>query len=73
LLSLLEDLATTVLIVRRGRVVLHSALADLRVQLMSGERHETLEELFFRLTEAPDAAPATAAEVAPSDTEGGPL
>jgi ABC-2 type transport system ATP-binding protein len=54
LLSLLEDLATTVLIVRRGRVVLHSALAELRVQLMSGERHETLEELFFRLTEAPD-------------------
>ena len=54
LLSLLEDLATTVLIVRRGRVVLHSSLAELRVELKAGERHETLEELFFRLTEVPE-------------------
>jgi ABC-2 type transport system ATP-binding protein len=53
LLSLLEDLATTVLIVRRGEVVLHSSLAELRQQLNAGERRETLEELFFRLTEAP--------------------
>ena len=53
LLSLLEDLATTVLIVRRGRVVLHSPLAELRQQVNAGERPETLEELFFRLTEAP--------------------
>src|SRR5262249_61768684 len=53
LLSLLEDLATTVLIVRRGQVVLHSLLPELRQQLNAGERPETLEELFFRLTEAP--------------------
>ena len=56
LLSLLEDLATTVLIIRRGEVALHSPLADLRQQLSAGERHETLEELFFRLTEAPAEA-----------------
>ena len=62
LLSLLEDLATTVLIVRRGEVVLHRPLAELRRQAAEGERHETLEELFFRLTES--AAPAVA-EVEP--------
>jgi ABC-2 type transport system ATP-binding protein len=60
LLSLLEDLATTVLIVRRGQVVLHSPLADLRQQVSAGERHETLEELFFRLTEAPAEGPVAA-------------
>ena len=70
LLSLLEDLATTVLIVRRGRVVLHSALADLRGQLMSGDRHETLEELFFRLTEGPERTAAGTIEVVPIDAEG---
>jgi len=53
LLSLLEDLATTVLIVRRGQVVLHSPLAELRQQLNGGERRETLEEYFLRVTEAP--------------------
>ena len=63
LLSLLEDLATTVLIIRRGEVALHSPLADLRQQLSAGERHETLEELFFRLTEAP-AEPAVRSEPA---------
>ena len=51
LLSLLEDLATTVLIVRRGQVVLHSSLTELHQQLNAGEQRETLEELFFRLTE----------------------
>jgi ABC-2 type transport system ATP-binding protein len=62
LLSLLEDLATTVLIVRRGQVVLNSPLAELRVRLAAGERHETLEELFFRLTEGPAAAAAAEPE-----------
>jgi ABC-2 type transport system ATP-binding protein len=54
LLSLVEDLCTTVLILHRGRQVLHGALADLRRQAAESGRHETLEELFFRLTEAPD-------------------
>jgi ABC-2 type transport system ATP-binding protein len=53
LLSLVEDLCTTVLILHRGRQVLHGALADLRRQAAESGRHETLEELFFRLTEAP--------------------
>ncbi len=57
LLSLLEDLATHVLIMRRGRVMLHKPLPELRQELESGERRETLEDLFFRLTES--TAPAT--------------
>jgi ABC-2 type transport system ATP-binding protein len=56
LLSLVEDLCTTVLILHRGRQVLHGALADLRRQAAESGRHETLEELFFRLTEAPAQA-----------------
>ena len=53
LLSLVEDLCTTVLILHRGRQALHGALADLRHQAAESGRHETLEELFFRLTETP--------------------
>jgi ABC-2 type transport system ATP-binding protein len=51
LLSLVEDLCTTVLVMHRGRQLLHDKLADLRRQLTEGGRQETLEELFFRLTE----------------------
>jgi ABC-2 type transport system ATP-binding protein len=51
LLSLVEDLCTTVLILHHGRQVLNGKLADLRSQLNADGRHETLEELFFRLTE----------------------
>jgi ABC-2 type transport system ATP-binding protein len=58
LLSLVEDLCTTVLILNRGRQVLHGNLADLRLQLTESGRQETLEELFFRLTEPP-AQPLT--------------
>jgi ABC-2 type transport system ATP-binding protein len=53
LLSLVEDLCTSVLILHRGRQLLHGRLADLRQQLTDQGRHETLEELFFRLTETP--------------------
>jgi ABC-2 type transport system ATP-binding protein len=53
LLSLVEDLCTTVLILHRGRQLLHAPLADLRRELTEDGRQETLEELFFRLTEAP--------------------
>jgi ABC-2 type transport system ATP-binding protein len=52
LLSLVEDLCTTVLILHRGRQLLHGSLAELRQQAAADGRHETLEELFFRLTEA---------------------
>jgi ABC-2 type transport system ATP-binding protein len=51
LLSLVEDLCTTVLILHRGQQLLHGSLADLRRQAAADGRHETLEELFFRLTE----------------------
>ena len=54
LLSLVEDLCTTVLILHRGRQVLHGSLADLRRQITESGRQETLEELFFRLTEPPE-------------------
>ena len=50
-LSMFEDLFTTVLILHRGRLLRHGRLADLRNELASNGRQETLEELFFRLTE----------------------
>jgi ABC-2 type transport system ATP-binding protein len=53
LLSLVEDLCTTLLVLHHGRQLVHGALADLRRQASADGRHETLEELFFRLTEAP--------------------
>jgi ABC-2 type transport system ATP-binding protein len=63
LLSLVEDLCGSVLILQRGRQVLHARLADLRRQLAESGRHETLEDLFFRLTETPPtAAPVPAVE-----------
>jgi ABC-2 type transport system ATP-binding protein len=51
LLSLVEDLCTTILILHRGRQMLHGKLADLRRGLTESGRQETLEELFFRITE----------------------
>jgi ABC-2 type transport system ATP-binding protein len=51
LLSLFEDLCTTFLILHRGRLVRHGSLADLRGELTANGKAETLEELFFRLTE----------------------
>jgi ABC-2 type transport system ATP-binding protein len=57
LLSLFEDLITTVLILHRGRVLRHARLDELRSELEAQNRRETLEEMFFRLTE-PATAPA---------------
>jgi ABC-2 type transport system ATP-binding protein len=59
LLSLVEDLCSSVLVLHRGRQLLHAPLAELRKQVAEGGRRETLEDLFFRLTGAPqvDAAP----------------
>ena len=51
LLSLVEDLCTTVLILHRGRQLLHGRLAELRREIDESGQKETLEELFFRLTE----------------------
>ena len=56
LLTLFEDLITKVLILHRGRVLRHGRLDVLRGELASNGRQETLEELFFRLTETPSPA-----------------
>jgi ABC-2 type transport system ATP-binding protein len=71
LLSLVEDLCPSFLILHRGRMLVNGSLSDLRRQIDERGRHETLEELFFRLTEtdgdsfedgdgASDTAPAGA-------------
>jgi ABC-2 type transport system ATP-binding protein len=64
LLSLFEDLITTVLIMHKGQVLRHSRLDELRNELAREGRHETLEEMFFRLTESapPEALPAPEAQ-----------
>jgi ABC-2 type transport system ATP-binding protein len=51
LLSLIEDLCTTILVLHRGRLLLYERLADLRARVAAEGRQETLEDLFFRLTE----------------------
>ncbi|HXG10755.1 MAG TPA: ABC transporter ATP-binding protein [Gemmataceae bacterium] len=57
LLSLVEDVCTTVLILHRGRQLLHGRLDDLRAQLAEGGQRESLEDLFFRLTEGAGREP----------------
>ena len=56
LLSLVEDLCTAILVLHKGRQVLHATMSELRDQATADGRHETLEELFFRLTAAPTEA-----------------
>jgi ABC-2 type transport system ATP-binding protein len=51
LLSLIEDLCTSILILHRGRQLLYEKLTDLRAKLAANGQPETLEDLFFRLTE----------------------
>jgi ABC-2 type transport system ATP-binding protein len=65
LLSLVEDLCTSVLILHRGRQLLHARLTDLRRELTESGRQETLEELFFRLTEGNGQVP-TGSSMPPS-------
>ncbi len=65
LLSLVEDLCSTVLILHRGRMLLHETLGELRREIDQAGRQETLEQLFFRLTEGSDAPRAVAAPQGP--------
>jgi len=51
LLSLVEDLCTAVLVLHQGKQLLHESMAQMRQQLREAGRQETLEDLFFRLTE----------------------
>ena len=55
LLSLVEDLCTSVLLMSRGKKLLQGRLADLRNEVSADGRAESLEDLFFRLTETPEA------------------
>jgi ABC-2 type transport system ATP-binding protein len=61
LLTLFEDLVTTILIMHHGRILRHGRLGELRGEQAVDGRQETLEELFFRLTEAP-RSPAAASD-----------
>jgi ABC-2 type transport system ATP-binding protein len=56
LLSLVEDLCTMLLVLRRGRQVWHGPIADFRRAVEADGRQESLEDAFFRLTES-DTAP----------------
>ncbi len=68
LLSLVEDLCTTVLMLNRGKVVLRGRLDDLMREAAESGQAETLEDMYLRLTEEaesskPKPKPADAAEV----------
>jgi ABC-2 type transport system ATP-binding protein len=67
LLSLVEDLCTGILVLNKGKQVLHASMEELRRQASEDGRHESLEDLFFRLTAAPpaEAIPAAPAEESP--------
>lgn len=55
LLSLVEDLCKSILVLHRGRMLVHSDLALLRDEAARSGRHETLEQLFFRLVETAES------------------
>ncbi len=62
LLNLFEDLVTNLLIMHRGRALKQGPIAELRGELSADGRRESLEELFFRLTDtAPETEPAPGA------------
>ena len=69
LLTLVEDMCTTFLIMTRGRMLLKGTLDELRRGIDESGRPETLEELFFRLTEM---APETEAGDGEADPTGEP-
>jgi ABC-2 type transport system ATP-binding protein len=52
LLSLVEDMCTSVLVMARGRMLLHGTLDQLRREIDEAGHRESLEDLFFRLTES---------------------
>jgi ABC-2 type transport system ATP-binding protein len=70
LLSLVEDLCTTVLILHHGRKLVHGSLAELRRRIDEDGRHETLEDLFFRLTESGPGPGEPAVAPSPSPAVG---
>jgi ABC-2 type transport system ATP-binding protein len=65
LLSLVEDLCTAILVLHRGRQLLHARLADLRRQYSA----ESLEDVFFRLTEGDGKEAGPTASTAPLSSD----
>jgi ABC-2 type transport system ATP-binding protein len=65
LLSVVEGLCRSVLIMDGGRPVERGKIADLRRRPADDQRAESLEEVFFRVIDAPAAA-----EGSPAGTEG---
>jgi ABC-2 type transport system ATP-binding protein len=63
LLSLVEDICTSVLMFHRGQVILSGRLDDLAGQALADGRDESLEDLFLRLTEKDAAMPDVLGEV----------
>ncbi len=59
LLSLVEDLCTSILVMHRGKMLLRGTLLELRQAIDASGRPESLEDLFFRLTEADPVDAAT--------------
>ena len=51
LLTLVEDLCTSILLLHRGQVLIQGNLAELRAGIGRESGQESLEQLFFRLTE----------------------
>jgi ABC-2 type transport system ATP-binding protein len=64
-LSLFEDLFSSLLILHHGRLLRHGRLSEMRSELAADGRQETLEELFFRLTEGPPKSTAVTTEPQP--------
>ena len=58
LLTVVEGLCTSVLIMDRGRPLGIGKIADLRRQFLDDSREESLEEVFFRLIDTPVPAGA---------------
>lgn len=73
LLSLVEDVCTSVLILHQGRMLLHGTLAELHGRIDEGGRAESLEALFFRLTELGSGTGTASAEAIPTTEHGGGL
>ena len=62
LLSLVEDICTSVLMFHRGRIILSGRIDDLAAKAEAEGRHESLEDLFLRLTETDATNPDPSAE-----------
>jgi ABC-2 type transport system ATP-binding protein len=65
LLTLVEDLCTSILVMYKGKMLLKGTLDELRQNLRADGRTETLEDLYFRLTEGSEYEGVDLPEIAP--------